>query len=158
MAEVLTHWPALRKAKPAVFKYPWDQWTDLDENGHGDIWLADQGIDFPESSSVIRFRASLYDRAQRVTRQRKKNAPTVLKPVTMRVKGTDELVTRMKRVHQYTVLKVKVKMVSDTQVAFQFYEGDEPPAEPEVIRVAIPRRRPLRQRTSPVARLEKVGA
>ncbi len=157
MAEVLTHWPELRKSRPAVFKYPWDQWTDLDENGHGDIWLAELGIDFPETSSVVRFRASLYDRAQRVTRQRKKNAKTVLKPVAMRNKRTGEIIQKVKPVAQYTVLKVKVKMVSDTQVAFQFYEGDEPPAEPPVQRVAIPRRRPIRRRAVS-APLQKVTA
>jgi hypothetical protein len=139
MAEVLTHWPELRKKRPAAFTYPWAQWIDLDENGHGDIWLAEQGIDFPETSSAVRFRAALYDRAQVLTRQRKKKAPLVVKRV--RVKSTGE--EKVRRVPDFTTLKVKVKMISDSQVAFQFYEGDEPPPEPPVQRVAIPRRKPV---------------
>ena len=159
MAEVLTYWPELRKKRPAMFNYPWTQWMDLDENGHGDIWLAEQGIDWPAHHGADRFRMTLYDRAQNITRQRKKNAPMVVKPVTMRNKRTGELVQRVKRVEDYQILRVKVKMVSDTQVAFQFYEGEEPPPEPEVTKVAIPtpRRKPIRRRTA-TSRLQKVGA
>lgn len=154
MAEVLDHWPELRKRRSASFNYPWDQWIDLDENGHGDIWLAEQGIDFPAHSSAVRFRQLLYDRSQVLTRKRKKEAPLVVK--RFRVKSTGE--EKVRRVPDFVSLHVKVKMVSDTRVAFQFYEGDEPPPEPEVKRVAIPRRKPIRQRTAPVSRIQKVMA
>lgn len=149
MAEVIDHWPGLRERGEKRFRYPWDQWIDLDEGGLGDIWLASLGIDFPEDSNVWHFRSTLYTRAQALTRQRKKRAPTKL----MRVKGTN----KVRRVPDYVSLRVKVKIVSDTQVAFQFYEGDEVPAEPEVTRVAVPvRRQPLRQRMPVTSPLQKV--
>lgn len=143
MAEVLSYWPELRKKPPASFRYPWDQWMDLDENGHGDIWLAELGIDWPANSSGPRFRSILYNRATRETNQRKKNAPLV--PKRVRIKSTGQETVR--RIPDYKPMSVKVKMVSDTQVAFQFYDSDEPPPEPPIVKVAVPTRRPIRQRT-----------
>lgn len=152
MAEVLNYWPELRKKRPATFTYPWDQWADLDENGHGDIWLAELGIDFPAHSSVVRFRQLLYDRGQSITRKRKKEAPLVLKRV--RIKSTGQETVR--KVPDFKTMRVKVKMVSETQVAFQFYDSPEPPPEPPIVRVAVPARKPIRQRTAPKSRLRKV--
>jgi hypothetical protein len=138
MAEVIDHWPNGRKRQPQRFFYPWDQWMDVDENGHGDIWLATAGIDFPAESNASRFRSILYDRANNVNRQRRDRAPVRV----MRIRGTD----KVRRVLDYTPIKVKAKIVSDSQIAFQFYEGDEAPPEPEVTRVAVPKRRtPIRQ-------------
>lgn len=155
MAEVLSYWPELRKRNhDNKFSYPWAQWTDLDSNGHGDIWLADQGIDWPSHHRADRFRMTLYDRAQYVTRQRKKKAPMVPKRVRLKSTGQETI----RRVPDFTPLKVKVKMVSDTQIAFQFYEGDEPPPEPTAGKIAVPRRTPMRRRTAPVSRLQKVGS
>lgn len=157
MAEVLDYWPGLRKRPPATFKYPWDQWMDLDENGHGDIWLAELGIDWPANSSGPRFRSILYNRAQRETNARKKNAPLVPKRVRVRSKATGEIRETVRMVPDFRSMSVKVKMVSETQVAFQFYDSDEPPPEPSANKVAIPTRRPpMRQRTAPRSTLRKV--
>lgn len=138
MAEVITHWPEPRETPAATFEYPWDRWARLDENGHGDIWLATRGIDFPATSTVARFRGILVNRAQRVTKMRERDAPLRV----MRVKGTN----KVRRVPDFSPLRVKTRTVSDEILAFQFYDSPEPPAEPEVVDVAVPdrrRRKPL---------------
>lgn len=152
MAEVLDYWPETRQAGEKRFRYPWDQWAALDENGHGDIWLAELGIDFPEDQHVLNFRNNLYTRAKSITRARKKKAPLVLKAVDGKVQ----------KVPDFTALHVSVKIVSDTQVAFQFFEGDPPPI-PKRNRVAVPTRMPNQRRKSMHRRvttstIQKVGA
>lgn len=135
MAEVIDYWPESRRPAEKQFAYPWDQWMALDENGHGDIWLASLGVDWASTSNVANFRATIYTRTQSVNRRRKRDAPLKL----MRVKGTNQV----KRVPDFTQLRVKFTVVSDTQVAFQFYEGDEPPAVTQApTRLAVPKRRP----------------
>lgn len=143
MAEVIDHWPEVRKTAPAAFEYPWDQWGTLDENGHGDIWLAERGIDFPAGTQAQRFQAVLYNRAHRVTAKRKKSAPLVLKRVTVRNKRTGEISEKVKKVPSFKPFKVKVRIVSDDKIAFQFYDSPEPPPAPETLRVAVPRRKPI---------------
>ena len=147
MAEVIEHWPSSRKPEVATFEYPWDQWMDLDGNGHGDIWLATIGIDFPVTSSPSRMRSLMKNRAARVTTMREKKAPETLKPVKVKNTRTGEISTRVKRVKDFKPIRVKVMVVSDTQVAFQFYDSPEPPPEPQVVRQAVPKRRqPMRRR------------
>jgi len=156
MAEVIDHWPSSRKPAAQQFVYPWDQWATLDDQGVGDIWLATQGIDFPASMSPLRFRGALYNRCDRATNKRIKAAPMVLKRVTVRNTRTGVVSEKVKKVPDYRILRVKAKVVSDEQVAFQFYDCPESPPEPEVTRVVVPqRRKPLRQ---PVTRrvLERV--
>lgn len=140
MAEVITHWPGTRPTPAATFEYPWSQWGTLDSNGHGDIWLATKGIDFPATSSSLNFRGILYNRANRVTKIRKRDAPLV--PKRVRIKSTGQEVVR--RRPDYRPLRVKVQIVSEDLVAFQFYDSAEPPPEPEFLATAVPRkRRPL---------------
>lgn len=148
MAEVIESWPGSRPTPAATFEYPWDQWATLDENGHGDIWLAARGVDFPASSSSLNFRGILYNRASRVTKVRRRDAPVKV----MRVRGTN----KVRRVPDFSPLKVKVQVVSNELVAFQFYDSPEPPPEPVTNQVVVPRkRRPLHK---PVTRrtLERV--
>jgi hypothetical protein len=152
MAEVLTHWPVPQALPQAQFVYPWSQWGRLDENGHGDIWLCEQGIDFPEDMPPVRFRSIIYDRARRETRKRQKNAPQVIKRV--HTASGD----RVKKVADFRTLRVKVIIVSTEQVAFQFYDSDEAPPIPEVIEVAIPRRRKPLHRIANRRQLERVYA
>ncbi|QEQ93644.1 hypothetical protein SEA_ZUKO_66 [Streptomyces phage Zuko] len=146
MAEVIHTWPGARSPAPAQFEYPWEQWATLDENGHGDIWLATRGVDFPARMTAAGFRASLYSRAQRMSKMRKKNAPVRV----MRVKGTD----KVRRIPDYKPLRIKIQVVSDELVAFQFYDSPEPPPTPttdEVVptkrRVREPLHRPVVRRT-----------
>jgi hypothetical protein len=147
MAEVIDYWPSSRKPAPQQFTYPWAQWTALDDEGHGDIWLAQMGIDWAEGSHVANFKNTVYTRLASINKKREKNAPVRV----MRVKGTDTV----RRVSDYQPLRVKFRVVSDTQVAFQFYTGDEAPPEPTVRRVAVPRRKPIHQRVNTSA-LQKV--
>lgn len=145
MAEVIPYWPDSRQPRPARFQYPWEQWMALDENDRGDIWLAEMGVDFPADSSVWTFRSTLYDRAKKLTAQRRRDAPLVL----MRVKGTDQV----RRVPRYTRLRVKVRIVSLTQVAFQFYEGEQAPPMPprkSETPIAVPTRTNRARTTAPV--------
>lgn len=130
MAEVINNWPPQKpkRSYDKQFRYPWDQWTAVDADGIGDIWLAEQGIDWPIDATAMRFRSNLATRAKAVTAQRKKKAKTVLKAVD----------GRMRRVLDFKALRVKVVIVSDSQVAFQFYEGDEVPDEPVAGKVAVP--------------------
>lgn len=130
MAEVINNWPPQKpkRSYDKQFRYPWEQWTAVDADGIGDIWLAEQGIDWPIDATAMRFRSNLTTRAKNITSQRKKKAKTVLKPVNGKVQ----------RVLDYVALRVKVVIVSDSQVAFQFYEGDELPDEPQAGRVAVP--------------------
>lgn len=143
MAEVITHWPGTRPTPPAQFEYPWEQWNTLDENGHGDIWLATKGVDFPSSSTVLNFRSILYNRASRATKMRERDAPLVPRRVTVRSKRTGETRETIRRRPDFRPLKVKVQIVSEELVAFQFYDSAEMPPEPEVINTATTRRRPL---------------
>lgn len=132
MAEVINNWPPQKpkRAYDNQFRYPWGQWTAVDADGIGDIWLAEQGVDWPIDATAMRFRSNLATHAKAKTAQRKKKAPLVLKVV--------EGYKRPRRVPDYKTLRVKVVIVSDSQVAFQFYEGDEPPAEPMAGKVAVP--------------------
>lgn len=139
MAEVMDFWPNTRKPPAQQFHYPWDQWMALDENGHGDIWLATLGIDWAPGSNVANFKNTLYTRAVSVNKRRQKKAPMRV----MRVKGTD----KVKRVPYFRALRVKTCIVSETQVAFQFYDSPEPPPPPPVTnKVAVPRRHNLHGR------------
>lgn len=147
MAEVIDYWPASRRPAPQQFTYPWEQWTALDENGHGDIWLAQMGIDWADGSHVANFKNTVYTRVASMNKRRERDAPVRV----MRVKGTD----KVRRVPDYQPLRVKFRVVSDTQVAFQFYIGDEPPPEPVRSKVAVPRRKPLHRRV-PSSVLQKV--
>lgn len=139
MAEVIDYWPETRQRGDKRFRYPWDRWMELDENGHGDIWLAELGIDFPEDSNVWHFRSALYTRSQAVTRSRKKKAPLVL----MRSKTTGKVV----RMPKFKPIRVSVRIVSETQVAFQFFDSAEPPPEPKTIKTAVPTLHPQRRRS-----------
>lgn len=126
MAEVLDYWPTQRRAQAErAMDYPWAQWAELDKNGVGDIWLAELGIDFPETTTVERFRYRLYKRAQVVTntRRRKAIARITENPTAARLYNAGKL----DPLTLYKPLKVTVAIISDVQVAFQFYEGDEPP-------------------------------
>lgn len=144
MAEVITSWPKPKPTAPAQFVYPWEQWARLDENGVGDIWLAEQGVDFPEDMVPVRFRAVLYNRANRETNKREKNAPLIPKRVTLRNKRTGDTRETVRRVPDFLPLRVKVVIVSPELIAFQFFQGYEAPPVPEAIEVAIPqRRRPI---------------
>lgn len=136
MAEVIHTWPGPRQAAPAQFEYPWEQWATLDENGHGDIWLASRGVDFPARMTTAGFRTSLYSRAQRMTKQREKHAPLKL----MRVKGTN----KVRRVPDYRPIRIKVQVISDELIAFQFYDSPEPPPIPTADEV-VPKKRRVRQ-------------
>lgn len=150
MAEVIDTWPGPRVPAAAQFEYPWEQWALLDRNGHGDIWLASRGVDFPARMTTSNFRASLYSRAQRMTRTREKNAPLKV----MRVRGTN----KVRRVPDFKVLRVKVQVVSDELVAFQFYDSEEPPPTPMSPTEVMPKKRRVRLH-QPVTRrtYEKVG-
>lgn len=144
MAEVIPSWPKPKPMGPAQFAYPWEHWANLDESGHGDIWLAQQGVDFPEDMVPVRFRAVLYNRATRETKKRERDAPMTLKRVTVRSRTTGEIREKVKRVPDFLPLRVKAVIVSPELIAFQFYEGYESPPEPT--EVAIPRRRkPIHQ-------------
>src|SRR3546814_20850216 len=52
MAEVLEFWPQKKPKAEARFSYPWAQWMALDEDGIGDIWLAEPGIDWPADANA----------------------------------------------------------------------------------------------------------
>ena len=144
MAEIIGSWPAPKGVSTAQFVYPWSEWSHLDQDGLGDIWLAQQGIDFPDDMVAANFRAVLYNRANRETRKRERDAPQVLRPVKMRNTRTGEISTKVKRVPDFLPIRVKVVIVAAETIAFQFYEGDTPPPEPVV--AAIPRRRkPIHQ-------------
>ena len=147
MAEVIKYWPAPRPQTAAQFFYPWDVWTALDDNGHGDIWLTEQGVDFPLEATAYMFRSLLYNRCNRITAKRKRDAPLKL----MRVKGTD----KVKKVPVFKPMHVKIRVVSDTTVAFQFYDSEVPPTPPPPPTRSIPRRQPLhaRVRTSEIQRV-----
>ncbi len=139
MAEVLDHWPQGRTMNAATFQYPWEIWATLDENGHGDIWLATAGIDFPAIHDASRFRATLYNRAQRVTKIREKNAPLVNKRV--RIRQTGQVTVRP--VRDFKVLRVTVKVVADNPVAFQFFDSPEPPPAPQAASPQVSRRKTI---------------
>lgn len=158
MAEVIEGWPGSRPTPPATFEYPWEQWATLDENGHGDIWLAARGVDFPASSSSLKFRGILYNRAQRVTKMRERDAPITLRRVTVRNTRTGETREKVKRVPDFKPLRVRVQVVSEELVAFQFYDSPEPPPEPEAVSLTVPRKRRVKLH-QPVTRrtYEKVG-
>src|SRR3546814_21041366 len=82
MAEVLEFWPQQKPKAEARFSYPWAQWMALDEDGIGDIWLAEQGIDWPADANAMRFRSNLTTRAKSVSNSRKNRARYVLKRVS----------------------------------------------------------------------------
>src|SRR3546814_15013187 len=82
MAEVLEFWPQQKPKAEARFSYPWAQWMALDEDGIGDIWLAEQGIDWPADANAMRFRPQLTTRAKSVSNSRKNRARYVLKRVS----------------------------------------------------------------------------
>lgn len=149
VAEVLAHWPPARVRESAVFMYPWDQWMALDENGHGDIWLAAQGTDFPPEMTAQFFKDSLHGRVYRENAKRKKRAPEkmVRNPET----------GRMEKRLVYRTLRVKVRIVSRKAVAFQFYDSPTPPPEPPATKVAVPTRRPLHARVT-VSEIRRVSA
>jgi len=144
MAEVIDYWPQRRPTAEAQMVYPWEHWTKTDENGHGDIWLAELGIDFPAIHTPWRFRTTLYKRAQVMTKQRKAKATKALM-----VKGG-----KVSMEPVYTKLSVRVQIVSETQVAFQFYEGEEPPETPQG-KAVIPTVRRKNLHTKPVPLVEK---
>lgn len=138
MAEVINYWPGSRGGRPATFEYPWEQWATLDDNGHGDVWLASRGVDFPAHTTTVNFRSALYNRAQRVSKMRERDAPVRV----MRVKGTN----KVRRVPDYRPLRVKVQVVSEELVAFQFYDSPEPPMVPEEPEAqVVPKTRRVRQ-------------
>lgn len=143
MAEVIKSWPLAKGVSSAQFVYPWAQWARLDENGHGDIWLAEQAVDFPADMVAANFRGVLYNRALRETNKRKKTAPMVLKPVKMRNTRTGEITEKVKRVQDFRPIRVKVVIVSAETIAFQFYDSEEPPPIPAATEVSVPRRRPI---------------
>lgn len=151
MAEVITYWPDPKGQPAAQFIYPWAMWTRLDENGHGDIWLCEQGVDFPAEMAPVRFRSVLYNRANRETVKRKKDAPQRL----VRVPSTDGGPDKVRKVLDFKPLRVKVVTVSLEQVAFQFFDSAELPPPPSPSAVAIPRRRQLHRVTNQ-RRLERV--
>jgi hypothetical protein len=144
MAEVIDYWPDRKPTQEAQMVYPWEHWTKLDEKGAGDIWLAELGIDFPATHTVMRFRVTLYKRAQVVTKQRRAKAKKALV-----VKGGSVSMEPI-----YDQLKVRVVIVSETQVAFQFFEGDEPPVVKQG-RAVVPRIRRKNLNTKPVPLVEK---
>jgi len=147
MAEVLDYWPKSRKPAAQSMKYPWLQWMDMDDAGVGDIWLATLGIDWPETSNVANFRNILYTRAAQVNKRRQRDAPRALKAVDGKVRKVSTAVK----------FNVKIRVVSDTQIAFQFYNGDEQPPEPRTVETAIPvRRKPRGARTTALRPSEKV--
>ncbi len=78
MAEVLEFWPQQKAKSEPRFSYPWDQWMALDEDGIGDIWLAEQGIDWPADANAMRFRSNLATRAKSVSNSRKRKARHIL--------------------------------------------------------------------------------
>lgn len=146
MAEIINAWPPPKGVAAAQFVYPWRDWCNLDENGHGDIWLAEQGVDFPEDMVPANFRGVLYNRANRVTKIREKEAPLVPKRVTVRSKVTGQTRETIRRVPDFSPMKVKVVIVSPEQVAFQFYDSPEPPPPPALVTAFPRRRKPLHQR------------
>lgn len=143
MAEVALHWPQPRQMDPPAFIYPWEQWASLDENGHGDIWLAQRGVDWPDNMPPVRFRSVLYNRATRETKKRERDAPLVVKRVTVRSRRTGEIREKVKRVPDFRPLRVKVVIASDEVIAFQFYDSPEPPPEPPMPAIVPKRRQPL---------------
>ena len=144
MAEVIDYWPQRKPTQEAQMVYPWEHWTKLDQNGAGDIWLAELGIDFPATHTVMRFRVTLYKRAQVITKQRRAKATKALM-----VSGDS---VSMQPV--YKPMKVRVVIVSETQVAFQFYEGDEPP-EVRQGKAVVPYVRRKNLNTKPIPLVEK---
>lgn len=120
MAEVIRYWP--RAKKPRAVKemsYPWEDWMD------GNIWLCQQGVDFPKGQHPINFRNTLYTRASLTSKAR-------LEALQAKTKRPQSI--------RFLPTHVKVRIISDSQVAFQFYEGHEPPEEPQ-IKAAVPRRK-----------------
>jgi len=144
MAEVIDYWPQRRPQAEAQMVYPWEHWMKLDENGHGDIWLAELGIDFPSIHTPWRFRVTLQKRALAITHRRKKEATKALM-----VKGG-----KVSMEPVYEPVRVRVQIVSETQVAFQFYEGEEPPEVPQG-KAVVPRVRRKNLHTKPVPLTEK---
>ena len=144
MAEVIDYWPQRRPTAETQMVYPWDHWMLMDKNGHGDIWLAELGIDFPSIHTPWRFRTTLQKRAMVVTNRRKKEARQALM-----VKG--KTVTFQP---DYVPVRVRVQIVSETQVAFQFYEGDTPPEVPQG-KAVVPRVRRNNLHSKPAQMREK---
>src|SRR3546814_13951172 len=103
----------------------------LDEDGIGDIWLAEQGIDWPADANAMRFRSHLTTRAKSVSNSRKNRARYVLK----RVYTPDG--EKLRKVLDSQPLRVNVRIVSDHQVPFQFYLGPDPPPAPTALSVAV---------------------
>jgi hypothetical protein len=120
MARVVEAWPEKRVLPEPSYSYPWDNWTD------GSIWLADVGVDFPNHTSA--FKATLFNYAQRITKMRQRKIDERLAGKTVR------------RPIKAEALKVKVRIVSDTQLAFQFYNEHNPPAAVEEVISATPKR------------------
>lgn len=141
MAEVIDHWPPLYLPPNREYFYPWDQWTALDENGHGDIWLATAGIDYPQMMSPQSFKSLLWTRSTRINRKRRAEAGTELRVVQAK---TGE--RTVQPVSTYRKMCLKTVIVSLESVAFQYYDSTEPPPDPNTSLVAIPtrkRRKPL---------------
>jgi hypothetical protein len=145
VAEVIDYWPGRKPTSEAQMAYPWEHWARLDSKGHGDIWLAELGIDFPATHTTMRFRVTLQKRAIAITHKRKKEATKALMVKDGKVS--------MEPV--YKVVRVRVQIVSETQVAFQFYEGDTPP-EVKQGKAAIPRVRRKNLHTKPRQLVERV--
>lgn len=124
MAEVIRYWPKVRSKPPREMVYPWEDWMD------GNIWLCEQGVDFPKGQHPINFRNTLYTKASLVSKARRLE----LESRTVR-----------KRSIRFLPTHVKVRIISDEQVAFQFYVGHEAPEEPEVIKAAVPRPHPTKK-------------
>lgn len=128
MAEVVEYWPERRATSMREYFYPWDQWTALDEKGHGDIWVAHQGIDYPSYMAPGAFRSILWSRLNSIRAKRKRDEKMVLKRV--RLKSTGE--ETMRRVSNYRHMRIKVVVVTEESVAFQFYDSKTEPPEPPV--------------------------
>lgn len=126
MAQTLPYWPEPRVKAHRQMIYPWEDWTN------GEIWLGEAGIDFPNSANVWQFRQILYQRAKALTNQRKKRVAKI---------------TPKGRRLVYEAVHVSVRIVSDTQVAWQFFEGDIPPDEPTA-KAVVPRSTPSHRAAS----------
>ena len=146
MAEVIDYWPQRKPPQEIQMLYPWEHWTKTDENGAGDIWLAELGIDFPATHTTMRFRVTLQKRAIAMTHRRKKEATKRLM-----VKGG-----KVTMEPDYKVLRVRTVLVSETQVAFQFYEGDEPP-EVKQGKAIVPKTRRKNLHNKPAPLVEKAA-
>lgn len=140
MAEVLAYWPQRKSFTTHEYYYPWEQWAALDENGHGDIWLAVQGVDYPADMPPYNFRSILWSRVKSERKKRLANQKFELRRV--RLKSTGEETVR--RVSNYRRFHLKIVIVSAESVAFQFYDSPEPPPMPTAQEnTALRKRKPM---------------